>query len=210
MLGQSAIFISNDGSQGLYIGIIELLLISAVMLASIRTWWLDVLNETTVVENKSAPNADTRMRVGVAVVILLDALFLAAIVWSARKIEVLQSINLPLLMTMILLLSVCAVIRARQTILEGNRKESANALMTAALLGMAFTFFQAYEYGIAMLYFKDDAPSSAFYLATGIHSIHALAGSIFLAVCAFRSLKGRFTPQSHFAIEAGVWYWNFV
>ena len=209
MLGQSTIFISNDGSQGLYIGIIELLLISTVMLASIREWWQDVLRET-VVDIIPSPPASIRLRVGVVVLILLNALFFSALVWDARKVEVLQSTNLPFLMTMVLLLSGCAVTWARKAVLEGNRKETAKALMIAVLLGLAFTLFQAYEYGIATLYFKNDDPSSTFYTATGIHCLHALTGSIFLAVCMFRSLKGRFMPKSHFAFKAVVWYWHFV
>jgi len=200
-------FIINEGSQWLYIGIIELLLMSTVMLASIREWWRDVLHET-VVDIIPSPPASTRLRVCVIILILLDALFFSALVWDAKEVKVLQPTDLPFLMTMILLLSGCAVTWARKAVLEGNREESAKALMIAALLGLTFTFFQAYEYGIATL--NGNPSSSAFYLVTGIHALHALAGSIFLTVCIFRSLKGRFTPQNHFVIDAGAWYWYFV
>jgi cytochrome c oxidase subunit 3 len=46
--------------------------------------------------------------------------------------------------------------------------------------------------------------------ATGFHGFHVLVGSIFLAVCLFRAMKGHFTPNSHFGFEAAAWYWHFV
>ncbi|MFH1158264.1 MAG: cytochrome c oxidase subunit 3 [Pseudomonadota bacterium] len=203
-------FIINDGSQGLYVvGVIELLLISAVMLHSLREWGRDVLRET-VVDKRHAPPAGARLRIGVAAFILLDALFFAALVWFVRAVEVLQPTDLPFLMTLILLLSNCAALWARQAVLDGRREDTVRALGIAVLLGLSFTFFQGYEYGIAELHFKDNLQSNAFYAATGIYGLHALAGSVFLVACLYRALKGRFTPQSHFALEAAAWYWHFV
>ena len=35
-------------------------------------------------------------------------------------------------------------------------------------------------------------------------------GTIMLAVILFRSMKGHFKPEHHFAFEAVAWYWHFV
>ena len=47
-------------------------------------------------------------------------------------------------------------------------------------------------------------------MATGFHGFHVLVGTIFLAVCLFRNMKGHFTRESHFGFEAAAWYWHFV
>ena len=47
-------------------------------------------------------------------------------------------------------------------------------------------------------------------MATGFHGFHVLVGTIFLAVCLGRALKGDFTPQQHLGFEAAAWYWHFV
>ena len=40
--------------------------------------------------------------------------------------------------------------------------------------------------------------------------IRRLIGTIFLIVCALRTIKGDFTPRQHFGFEAAAWYWHFV
>ena len=42
------------------------------------------------------------------------------------------------------------------------------------------------------------------------HGAHVLIGTIFLAVCLFRAMKGHFSPQQHFGFEAAAWYLHFV
>ena len=51
---------------------------------------------------------------------------------------------------------------------------------------------------------------SSFFMATGFHGFHVLIGTIFLAVCLIRLLRGGMTPQKHFGFEAAAWYWHFV
>jgi cytochrome c oxidase subunit 3 len=47
-------------------------------------------------------------------------------------------------------------------------------------------------------------------MATGFHGFHVIIGTIFLAVCLLRALKGHFRPEKHFGFEAAAWYWHFV
>ena len=37
-----------------------------------------------------------------------------------------------------------------------------------------------------------------------------VVGTIFLAVCLLRALKGHFTQERHVGFEAAAWYWHFV
>ena len=40
--------------------------------------------------------------------------------------------------------------------------------------------------------------------------ILGIVGTIFLAVCLFRSMKGHSNSDHHFGFEAAAWYWHFV
>ena len=106
------------------------------------------------------------------------------------------------------------------------------------MLGALFTCVQAYEYSHAaftfgfnhaqMVPFVDEAHKSltasatggmgnlnaiygsTFFMATGIHGLHVIIGTIFLTVCLFRAMAGHFIPSRHFGFEAAAWYWHFV
>jgi cytochrome c oxidase subunit 3 len=83
-------------------------------------------------------------------------------------------------------------------------------LLLTVILGIIFTCTQAFEYSHATFAFDQDIYTSTFYLATGFHGFHVIVGTIFLAVCYFRTLKGHFTAEQHIGFEAAAWYWHFV
>jgi cytochrome c oxidase subunit III len=130
--------------------------------------------------------------------------------WPPKGIEVLDPWHLPLYNTVILLLSGTTVTWAHHSLLHGDRKGLINGLTVTVLLGLLFTFVQGYEYVHAPFGFKNSIYGATFFMATGFHGFHVIIGTIFLAVCLFRSLAGDFTPKQHFGFEAAAWYWHFV
>jgi cytochrome c oxidase subunit 3 len=118
--------------------------------------------------------------------------------------------GLPLVNTLILLLSGTTVTWAHHALLENNRKGLIWGLTLTVLLGVIFTLLQAYEYGHAAFNYKGHIYGATFFMATGFHGAHVIIGTIFLAVCLLRALKGHFSPQQHFGFEAAAWYWHFV
>jgi cytochrome c oxidase subunit III len=125
-------------------------------------------------------------------------------------IHVLDPFDLPLLNTLILLCSGTTVTWAHHSLIHGDREGLKKGLWATIALGVLFSAIQAYEYGHATFAFGGVAYSSAFYMATGFHGFHVIVGTIFLAVCLFRTYKGHFTPRQHFGFEAAAWYWHFV
>ncbi|KRB52026.1 MAG: cytochrome c oxidase subunit 3 [Pseudomonadota bacterium] len=139
--------------------------------------------------------------------------------WPPAGIETVPAWNLPLLNTLTLLLSGTTVTWAHHALQQGDRKGTKLALILTIILGAIFTGIQAYEYHhiLEHKYFfggEGQANSglygSSFFMATGFHGFHVLIGTIFLAVCLIRLLRGGFTPQKHFGFEAAAWYWHFV
>ena len=118
--------------------------------------------------------------------------------------------QLPLVNTLILLLSGCTVTWAHHALLHNKRSQLVIGLIATCTLGALFTLFQAIEYSEAPFSYSGHSYGSTFFMATGFHGAHVLIGTLFLLVCLFRSIKGHFTPAAHFGFEAAAWYWHFV
>ncbi len=192
-------------------------------------WWRDVIKEA-VREKAHTPVVKIGLRYGMSLFIASEVMFFAAFfwafydaalfpkvfaenpagVWPPPHIQTFDPFHLPFLMTLILLLSGVTVTWAHHAIVEGNRRDASRALGLTVLLGVMFTFFQVWEYSHASFGFTDGIYPSTFFMATGFHGFHVIVGTIFLFVCWMRTMKGHFTPQSHFGFEAAAWYWHFV
>ncbi len=138
--------------------------------------------------------------------------------WPPKGIETVSAWHLPLVNTLTLLLSGTTVTWAHHALQTGDRKGARNGLILTVLLGIVFTGIQAFEYHHILtekLFYSEEAANaglygSSFFMATGFHGFHVLIGTIFLAVCLIRLMRGGFTPKQHFGFEAAAWYWHFV
>ena len=138
--------------------------------------------------------------------------------WPPKGIETLDAWQLPLLNTVILLLSGTTVTWAHHALQQGDRNATKIGLAITVALGILFTGVQVYEYEHIIhenLFFNDAAANSGlygsiFFMATGFHGFHVLLGTIFLIVCLLRLLAGQMSPEKHFGFEAAAWYWHFV
>jgi len=130
------------------------------------------------------------------------------------EFEPMGAFGLPLLNTFLLLSSGVTVTWAHWGMLQNNREKLIKGLAATVALGFAFVFFQALEYHEAYndmgLTLGSGIYGSTFFMLTGFHGLHVTIGAIILSVILFRSTKGHFTPENHFAFEAAAWYWHFV
>ncbi|MFC4291464.1 cytochrome c oxidase subunit 3 [Sphingorhabdus arenilitoris] len=134
----------------------------------------------------------------------------ALLQWPPKGVEVLAANKLPLLNTLILLCSGTTVTWAHHSLINGDRDGLKKGLWLTIILGVIFSALQAVEYMEAPFAFKGLNYGTTFFMATGFHGFHVIVGTIFLAVCLFRTYKGHFTPKQHFGFEAAAWYWHFV
>lgn len=194
-------------------------------------WWKDVISEGNEHHTKLVMQG---LRVGMALFILSEVMFFFAFFWSYFKaalapmgilegvwvidegvfpppgVETFDPWDIPLLNTLVLLLSGTTVTWAHHALLQNNQKDLIRGLKYTVLLGICFTCLQAYEYGHATFGFKDGIYSSNFYMATGFHGFHVIVGTIFLAICFFRAKAGQFSKKHHLGFEFAAWYWHFV
>ena len=132
----------------------------------------------------------------------------------ADKWEAMGAWGIPAINTLLLLSSGATLTWAHWGLMKNQRTQLCLGLFLTVLLGAIFMGFQVYEYSHAYhelnLKLSTGVYGSTFYMLTGFHGFHVTVGAIMLAVILFRSLKGHFTPQHHFAFEAVAWYWHFV
>ncbi|HVY87120.1 MAG TPA: cytochrome c oxidase subunit 3, partial [Caulobacterales bacterium] len=138
--------------------------------------------------------------------------------WPPPNVETFDPFHLPLMNTLILLLSGTTVTWAHHALQQGDRGGAKLGLLLTVLLGCCFTFVQfgveypeaGFDYGNMGATTDANVYGASFFMATGFHGVHVIIGTIFLAVCLLRLLAGQFTPQKHFGLEAAAWYWHFV
>jgi len=190
------------------------------------SWWADVVREAQH-EGHHTPVVQLHLRYGMVMFIASEVMFFVAWfwayfnaafypteaighVWPPASIETFNPWELPFINTLILLLSGTTVTWAHHALQHGDRKGLVQGLILTVILGALFSLLQAFEYSHAAFGFQDGIYASTFYMATGFHGFHVLVGTIFLAVCLGRALKGHFTEKHHFGFEAAAWYWHFV
>ncbi|MGV6847668.1 MAG: cytochrome c oxidase subunit 3 [Marinibacterium sp.] len=201
------------------------------VLYTMYAWWSETIDEEHAGDH--TPVVRIGLRYGFILFIMSEVMFFSAWFWSFFKhamypmqdyvgseyvppeIYPVDAFHLPLINTLVLLLSGAAVTWAHHSLVHGNvRKPLIQGLLIAVLLGLSFTALQAYEYYQLLAHdgwqFGGDEFFSNFFMATGFHGFHVIIGTIFLFICYLRAVKGDFTPESHIGFEAAAWYWHFV
>jgi len=189
-------------------------------------WWRDIIREAFV-ERAHSPVVKKGLHFGMALFISSEVMFFVAFfwayfsaalfppailggVWPPANIPTADPFDMPFFMTLILLLSGTTVTWAHHAVLENNRRDLIRALALTVALGFSFTLCQAYEYMHTDFNLNSGMFGSTFFMATGFHGFHVIIGTIFLAVCLWRAVKGQFSAEAHFGLTAAAWYWHFV
>lgn len=201
-----------------------------VVLGTMAGWWIDVAREGE--QGDHTPVVQIGLRYGIILFIISEVMFFAAWFWAFFKnalypmgpmsplrdgvwppegIQTFDPWHLPLINTLILLLSGVAVTWAHYALVHDNdRKTAIRGTAVAVVLGFAFTLLQAYEYSHAAFGLSDTVYGGVFYMATGFHGLHVIIGTIFLLICLIRFQKGQMNQKEHIGFEAAAWYWHFV
>jgi len=196
------------------------------LIFTVFVWWRDIIRESTF-QGHHTKRVQLGLRSGMILFIVSEIMFFFAFfwaffaaslspnieiggIWPPPGIAVLNPWEIPLLNTVILLLSGATCTWAHYAIVAGHRQNSLLGLALTIFLGSIFTGFQVLEYFEANFSISDSIYGSVFFMATGFHGAHICIGSTFLLVCLFRLIKHHFTREHHFGFEAAAWYWHFV
>ena len=241
-----ASMVGTDEEKALHDGGWQILLFGCLFASYVMYgWWRDVARESEAGDH--TPVVDIGLRYGMIMFIMQEAMFFVGWFWMFFELGLFHKVrakwnpdilenaagyaesmapgvasvnawHLPLMNTLILLLSGTTVTWAHHALMHGDRKGAKWGLFLTVVLGILFTWLQLLEYKELFdlratgheAWIGNDAYGSAFFMATGFHGFHVLIGTIFLAVCYLRLVKGGFKPEKHFGFEAAAWYWHFV
>ena len=119
---------------------------------------------------------------------------------------------LPILNTVLLLVSSATFHKAGQAIRQGDHGRCRRWLLISAGLGIAFLVSQMVEYFTLPFGLADNLYASTFYAATGFHGLHVTLGALMILIVWWQARPegGRITAEDHFPLEAAELYWHFV
>ena len=119
---------------------------------------------------------------------------------------------LPILNTILLLVSSATFHRAGQAIRQDDHRRCRRWLLITAGLGLAFLVSQMVEYFTLPFGLTDNLFASTFFAATGFHGLHVTLGALMILIVWWqaRQPQGRVTAADHFPLEAAELYWHFV
>lgn len=125
--------------------------------------------------------------------------------------------------TALLLTSGLTMVLAVQAGSLGKNRGAFRLLILTLLLGLAFLAVKGFEYRTDLTEhlwpgprFRTDLPREAqifwflYWVMTGLHAVHLSVGVGLLAVMAWMTARGRFSPAYYTPLEMSGLYWAFV
>ena len=218
----SAVMYMQGFNYGGYLLNLGVLLVSTGM----ALWLRDVIVEATYLGHHTE-QVKRGLTIGVILFIISEGMAFLSIFWAyfhsglAPTVEIgsswppfgittLNPFAIPLLNTVLLLSSGAFITFAHHALIKGNRKYSISGTQYTILLAIIFTALQGYEYSEADFSIADSVYGSAFFCSTGLHGLHVLIGTAFIAVQFIRLLNHHHTKSHHIGMESAIAYWHFV
>lgn len=212
---------------GLGLGPLVLGLGVALGLLSLAGWMRqDLRGEFRVEEGAVEPwpyGGVPRLKLGVWAFLASEAVLFGALISAYIFIRLnspswppgiqLHDLRLGGVNTIILLTSSFTMAAALHSIRGGSPGGLIAGLLSTFLLGLLFLANKAVEWSELFhrgFTFGSGLPASTFYLTTGVHGAHVLAGLIAILYLLIKAFRGGFGPAKHEAVEYVGLYWHFV
>lgn len=197
----------------------------AVIILIAFQWWRDVIREakggfhTTLVQRG--------ILLGFLLFLLSEIMLFVSFFWSffhsslAPAMELgatwppvgINAVNpwgIPLLGSCVLLASGFVLTLGHHATILGNKDIVLISLFFTVLQGAFFLFLQYNEYYYGEFTIADSVFGSVFYMTTGQHAQHVIAGALFLFVCLVRTFQDSYTTEHHLGLEFAIYYWHLV
>lgn len=207
-------------------GFILVLFSFFLILITMQRWWADVIKEATWA-GYHTKLIQKGLKIGIILFIISEIMFFFAFFWAffhsslapitqigstwpPTGVIPLDPFNIPIINTAILLLSGCTLTLSHYALRVNKIFFQYLGLGCTIFFAIQFTFEQLYEYIIAPFSLSDSIYGTTFYMATGLHGLHVIVGTLFLIICFIRLFFGHYSAIHHVGFEAAIWYWHFV
>ncbi len=177
---------------------------------------------TTAAPAEDAIDARGNLLLGVKLAILSEAMLFGAFFavyfvirsespgWPPAEGVERPELLLPGLNTLLLVSSSVTMQWAVRSARGGDQRRTLRWLGLTLLFGTVFLAIQAYEFATNGFGLSAGTFGSTFYILTGFHGAHVLAGLILIGVVANRARLGLVSAEHHTAVEGTSYYWHFV
>lgn len=222
-----------DSNSAIYFVVTLLIFVSILVL-----WMNDIIVEGTF-QGMHTLDVTFNLRWGFALFIISEIMLFATFfgsyiyyaleasiwvgnAWPSKNINLIQSIAVPLLNSIILFTSSIFITLAHSELTVEDNEPGVDAFkprnynfiffMTflTIIFGLIFILCQFWEYKNAQFSIQDTVFGSLFYLITGFHGLHVIFGIIFLTATIVRLRNYHFTVEHHLNFEFAAFYWHFV
>jgi heme/copper-type cytochrome/quinol oxidase subunit 3 len=122
------------------------------------------------------------------------------------------SLLIPVIMTVTLVSSSVVMAAAERAIRRGDVRGLRYRLALSLLLGVVFVGLLAAEWAgkVAEVLPQTHVYGSLFYVMTGMHGLHVLAGLLMIGYTLVRALRGHFSARGFGGVSVVALYWHFV
>nr|DBA43941.1 TPA_asm: COX3 [Bombus terricola] len=211
----------------IYLNNMMLMIINLIMLILVTLMWFrDIIRESTF-QGMHSLLIISMMKFSMIMFIISELFFFISFFWTffhnsispsieinfswpPSMIKFFNPFEIPLLNSIILIMSGFTVTLSHYNLLNNKFKPSMLNLMFTIILGFYFNMMQMFEYYNSFFCINDSIFGSIFYLSTGFHGIHVLIGTLMLLYSFIRMNKNHFSSIHHINFEFSIWYWHFV
>jgi heme/copper-type cytochrome/quinol oxidase subunit 3 len=135
-------------------------------------------------------------------------------VWPPEGLHHLD-VAIPSIQTGLLIVSSIMIEWSTAGVKKGNQTAVKFGFLGAVILGLGFVVIQmGYEWPNLLttgeLTPRDGLFGASFFLLTGIHGVHVIAGVIANSVVTIKAFRNQFDEKNHGFLEAAGTYWHFV
>jgi cytochrome c oxidase subunit 3 len=133
-----------------------------------------------------------------------------AFIWPPVGIEQINYFQLPLINTMLLIVSGLFLTVSHNFLKKEDFLNTAINLVITIFLGVGFLCVQWHEYMNISFNINDSVVGSIFYFGTGFHGLHVLLGLIALIYNLLKLYNRELSKKRHYSFLFAIWYWHFV
>lgn len=112
--------------------------------------------------------------------------------------------------TLLLLSSSACAWWGERGIANGSARKLTIGLVLTIVFGIVFMAIQGSEWATRPFAFSSNPYSSLYFVITGFHGAHVIAGLLMLGALLVWNLMGRFASGWHLEVSVGIVYWHFV
>lgn len=197
----------------------------ALSVYTMINWWRDVIRESTFLGHHTSV-VRQMLRAGMKLFIVTEVMFFFGFFWAFFHSSVVFTPDIgiwppagffapthkgiALINTSFLLASGISVTLVHRSVKRNNRMETRIGFAVTLFYAFLFLSFQCYEYFNLEFTITDGVYGATFYMLTGLHCLHVIAGTIFLIVCYSRFECYHFSRKHHLGLLFAIWYWHFV